>query len=99
MLNRCRRVTRASLNLGTGRPADPDQRVDQCAASDPECPADRRLAGPPVECRDDGGKLRRIDGNRTPATTTAAAGGSQPRLYSFLDERPLELRECPEDME
>ena len=35
VLNRCRRVTQASLNLGAGRPTDPGQRVDQRAASDP----------------------------------------------------------------
>jgi hypothetical protein len=95
-LNRCRRATLASLNLGSSRPADPRQRVDQSAASDPKGPTDRCLAGSAIERRYHGGKLLRINGNGAPP---AAASRGKASLHPFLDQRPLELTKRTENVE
>ena len=94
-----RLVTHASLNLGSGRPADPRQRVDQSAASDPKGPADRCLAGSAIERRDHGGKFLRINGNGASSAPPAAASRGKTRLHPFLDQRPLELRKRTENVE
>jgi|SRR5271166_9171 len=98
-LNRCRRVTLASLNLGSSRPADPRQRVDQSAASDPKGPTDRCLAGSAIERRYHGGKLLRINGNGAPSAPPAAASRGKASLHPFLDQRPLELCKRTENVE
>ena len=82
-----------------GRPADTDQRVDERAAPDAEGAADRCLGGAAVECGDHRAEFLRVDRDGTAATTATTARRGEPCLNALLDQRPLELRQCPEDVE
>jgi hypothetical protein len=97
-VNCCRCIAYSPLHLQAGRPADPGQGVDQCAALDAESAANRGLGRTAVEGRDHRRKLFGIDRDRAPTSPAAAPGCREANPNPLLGQRPLELRQSTEDM-
>ena len=81
----------ASLNIEAARPTDPGQGVDEGAAFDAECAADRRLGRAAVERRDDRGQVLSADRGGTAATTPPAPGGGETGFDALLSEGTFKL--------
>jgi hypothetical protein len=86
------------LNFEAGGPANPGQGVNQGAALDAEGPTDCGLAGAAFERCRNGGKLLGVDCNGPTAVPAATTRSSETGLNPFLDQRPFELRQRPEDV-
>ena len=94
--------SRHSCLLTSLRPADQPMRASESISVLRRMPKVRQtaaLVAPPSSAAITAPSFSASIDDGTAATTTATARGRKPRLYTLLDQRPLELRQRPEDVE